>query len=86
MSLMHYTDLMRKKSRIAKNPQRLAYAVQKLTEHGINFKVCDEASAQINAYFDNGNHLTFYAGTGKIQKHNERGIEAFIKLCLKEMG
>lgn len=71
--------------RVAKNPQRLAYAVQKLKENGITFKVCDERSAQINAYFANGKHLTFYAGTGKIQGYkNLRGIDAFLKLCKGE--
>lgn len=76
-----------RKERIAKNPQRLAYAVKKLTENGITFKVCDEASAQINAYFANGKHLTFYAGTGKIQGYTScRGIDAFLKLCIAEKG
>ena len=73
------------KERVAKNPQRLAYAVQKLTENGITFRVCDERSAQINAYFANGKCLTFYAGTGKIQGYkNLRGIDNFIKLCKGE--
>lgn len=73
------------KDRVAKNPQRLAYATKVLADNGITFKVCDERSAQINAYFANGKHLTFYAGTGKIQGYrNLRGIDNFLKLCKSE--
>lgn len=71
--------------RVAKNPQRLAYVVHKLTQNGITFKVCNETTGQINSYFANGKCLTFYAGTGKIQGYkNLYGIENFIKLCKGE--
>ena len=68
--------------RVAKNPQRLEYAVKLLRDNGITFKVCNEATGQINCYFADGKCLTFYAGTGKIQGYvNVRGIRAFIRLC-----
>ena len=71
--------------RVAKNPERLEYAVKLLKENGITFKVCNETTGQINCYFANGNMLTFYAGTGKIQGYvSVRGIRAFIRLCKSE--
>lgn len=73
------------KQRVAQNPQRLEYAVKLLKENGITFKVCNETTAQINAYFANGKCLTFYAGTGKIQGYkNLRGIHNFVRLCKGE--
>ncbi len=70
------------KQRVAKNSQRLEYAVKLLKENGITFKVCNETTGQINCYFANGNVLTFYAGTGKIQGYkNLRGIKNFVNLC-----
>lgn len=75
------------KQRVAKNPQRLEYAVKLLKENGITFKVCNEQTGQINCYFANGNILTFYAGTGKIQGRNDvRGIRSFLMLCKMEVA
>lgn len=74
------------KQRVAKNSQRIEYAVKLLKDNGITFKVCNEQTGQINCYFANGNILTFYAGTGKIQGRNDvRGIRSFIMLCKKEI-
>ncbi len=73
--------------RVAKTPSRLEYAKKILTENGIPFKVCNETTGQINCYFANGNVLTFYAGTGKIQGHNNiRGINSFVRLCKKQLA
>jgi pimeloyl-CoA synthetase len=73
------------KQRVAKNPERLEYAVKLLKENGITFKVCNETTGQINCYFANGKCLTFYAGTGKIQGYkNARGIRTFIRICQGE--
>lgn len=73
------------KARVAKNPQRLQYASDQLRQNGIDFKVCNETTSQINCYFESGKIHTFYAGTGKIKGYdNLRGIKAFVKLCLKE--
>lgn len=42
-------------------------------------------TGQINCYFLSGTVLTFYAGTGKIKGYKtQRGIKAFIKICVKE--
>lgn len=73
------------KQRVAKNPQRLLYAMKKLNDNGITYKVCNEATGQINCYFANGKCLTFYAGTGKIQGYKYlRGIGNFVRLCKGE--
>ena len=72
------------KQRVAKNPQRLEYAIKLLKENDITFKVCNETTGQINCYFANGNVLVFYAGTGKIQGYDRiRGIHALVRLCKK---
>lgn len=68
--------------RVAKNPDRLKYAVKLLKRNGITFKVCNETTGQINCYLANGKCLTFYAGTGKIQgREHLRGINNFVCLC-----
>lgn len=65
--------------RVAKTPQRLEYATKLLKENNISFIVHHDATGQINAYFENGRCLTFYAGTGKIKGYdNIRGIKAFV--------
>ena len=71
--------------RVAKTPQRLEYAVELLKANGIPFKVCNDITGQINAYFTNGKILTFYAGTGKIKGYTTlRGIKSFVWLCVNE--
>lgn len=71
--------------RVAKNPERLDYAVEQLKNNGFNFKVCNESTGQVNCYFENGEVLTFYAGTGKIKGYEHaRGIHNFIALCFKK--
>lgn len=70
------------KARVAKNPERLEYAENILKAHGITYKVCNEQTAQINAYTADGKLYTFYAGTGKIKGYkNARGIHTFLRLC-----
>ena len=73
-------------ARVAKTPQRLSYAVEQLDKHDVTYKVCNETTGQINCYFANGNMLTFYAGTGKITGHSQRGIANFLKLCDVEVN
>lgn len=71
--------------RVAKTPQRLKYATEQLERNGISYKICNETTGQINCYFLDGTTLTFYAGTGKIKGYKtQRGIKAFIKICVKE--
>lgn len=72
-------------ARVAKTPQRLKYATEQLERNGISYKICNNTTGQINCYFLNGTVLTFYAGTGKIKGYKtQRGIKAFIKICVKE--
>ncbi len=73
------------KERVAKNPDRLKYAEQVLSNNLIPFKICNVSTTQINVYI-NGKIYTFYAGTGKIQGYNRiRGINSFVKLCKSKM-
>lgn len=67
------------KVRIDKNPNRLEYAVKKLNEHGIPYEIKNEETCHIHAW-KAGELLQFWAGTGKILDHDERGIDNFIAL------
>lgn len=72
----------KRQERIAKNPQRLEYAENILKRNGIEYRVCNRTTTQINAYTASGKIHTFYAGTGKIRGYNNaRGIHTFLRLC-----
>ena len=68
-------------NRVSKTPERLEYAITQLEKHKLEYRVCNQATGQINVRTANGKTFTFYAGTGKILKHNERGIANFIRIC-----
>ena len=69
------------RSRVAKTPERVKYAISQLEKAGVEYKVCNQVTGQINAKTVRGKTLTFYAGTGKIAGRNERGIANFIRIC-----
>lgn len=64
--------------------ERLNYAKKLLTENKIEFKICNESTAHIQATTDSGELLNFWARTGKIQGKEERGIKNFIKILKGE--
>lgn len=69
------------KERVAKNPERLAYAVAQLTEHNIRFEIKNSFICHIHAWRKkDGALMQFWAGTGKIFNSKKRGIDNFIKL------
>lgn len=73
------------RQRVAKNPDRLEYAIEQLENNAIFYKVCNKQTGQINCVLDDGSIITFYAGTGKIQGHTRiRGIHALVRLCNKK--
>lgn len=74
------------KERVAKNPERLAYAITQPQTHGIEFVLKNEATGHIHCRRKRDDRLVqFWAGTGKIydpKSHygdSERGIHALIK-------
>lgn len=71
------------KKRVAKNPQRLLYATNLLSEHGIEFSVKNETTGHIHCRRKTDDALIqFWAGTGKIMGYESlRGIHNLVKIC-----
>lgn len=84
-----YKELHRQ--RVAKNPDRIAYAIKQLEQHGIEYALKNEATGHFHCHRKTDDKLIqFWAGTGKIMGYtNLRGIHNLIKLCegenLKDM-
>ena len=68
--------------RLAKNPQRITYAIKQLEKHDIEYRLLNDTTGHIHCYRKSDDRLfQFYAGTGKIVGYEkERGIHALIKL------
>ena len=76
-----YRELHRQ--RVAKNPDRIAYAIKQLELHGIEYTLKNEATGHFHCYRKTDDKLIqFWAGTGKIMGYtNLRGIHNLIRLC-----
>lgn len=76
-----YRELHRQ--RVAKNPDRIAYAVKQLEQHGIEYTLKNEATGHFHCHRKTDDKLIqFWAGTGKIMGYtNLRGIHNLIRLC-----
>lgn len=73
------------KQRVAKTPSRIEFAENLLKQNGIEYKICNASTGQINVHIGK-KCLTFYAGTGKIQGYtNARGIKAFVSMCRRKI-
>lgn len=71
----------RHKTRVAKTPKRIDYALEQLLKHGIECCVKNEMIGHIHAFRkSDGQLMQFWAGTGKIMGTARRGIKNFIKL------
>ena len=70
------------RERVAKNPDRIAYAIKQLEEHGIEYALKNEQTGHFHCWRkSDGKLFQFYAGTGKIQGYDRaRGIHALIKI------
>lgn len=68
--------------RVAKNADRIAYAIQQFQNHGIEYQLKNETTGHFHCRRKSDDQLfQFYAGTGKIQGFsNVRGIHALIKM------
>lgn len=71
--------------RVAKNPERLAFALQRIREAGFKVLSTNEESTQIVVQtYNSPKRFVFWAGTGKVLGYpTKRGINNFIQL-LKE--
>ena len=69
--------------RIRKNPDRLQYAIDQLKKHNIRYDVKNEETCHLHTWRKSDDKLIqFWAGTGKIQGVEERGIDNLIHLLL----
>ena len=76
-----YRELHRQ--RVAKNPDRIAYAMKQLEQHGIEYTLKNEATGHFHCHRKTDDKLIqFWAGTDKIMGYtNLRGIHNLIRLC-----
>lgn len=69
------------RERVAKNPDRIAFAIQQFKAHGIVYQLKNEQTGHFHCFQITSNHLVqYYAGTGKIVGANVRGIRNLIKM------
>lgn len=70
------------RERVAKNPDRIAYAIEQFKAHGIEFQLKNEQTGHFHCWRKSDDKLfQFYAGTGKIQGFSQvRGIHALITM------
>jgi hypothetical protein len=70
--------------RVAKNPDRVEFAIKQLSTNNIEYRIKNPAIGHIHAWDRKGNLQQFWAGTGKILGSDMRGIHNFIKILIKE--
>lgn len=72
--------------RVAKNPDRINYAIEQFKKHGIEYSLKNPQTGHFHCRRKSDDKLfQFYAGTGKIQgNEHKRGIHALIKILTKE--
>lgn len=71
------------RQRVAKNPERIAYAKRQLELHNIEYTLKNEATGHFHCHRKSDDALIqFYAGTGKIVGYDSlRGIHSLIRIC-----
>ena len=73
------------KSRVAKTPERIKFAIEQFKYNGITYELKNETTGHFHCRRKSDNKLfQFYAGTGKIQgNENARGIRSLIRILLR---
>ncbi len=70
------------RQRVAKNGDRIAYAIEQFRSHGIEYALKNSTTGHFHCRRKSDDALIqFYAGTGKIVGYNVRGIHNCIKVC-----
>lgn len=72
------------RERVAKNPERIAYAIEQFESNGIQYALKNPEIGHFHAWDANGQLRQFWASTGKILGSNRRGIHNFIKIIKGE--
>lgn len=72
----------KRKERVAKNPERIEFAIVQLERHDIDFVLKNDETGHFHCWRkSDGKLFQFYAGTGKIQGvQDARGIHALIRI------
>ena len=74
------------KERVAKNPNRIEYAIEQFEQHSIEYQLKNAQTGHFHCWRKTDDKLfQFYAGTGKIMGRNIRGIHNLIKLLEGEI-
>ena len=69
------------KERVAKNPERIDYAIRQFEKHGIEYELKNAEIGHFHCWRKKDDELfQFWASTGKILNHSKRGIHFLIKL------
>ena len=73
------------KERVAKNPDRIEYAIKQFKKHDIEYELKNAQIGHFHCHRKSDDKMfQFYAGTGKIQGFNNvRGIHALIRMLEK---
>lgn len=72
------------RERVAKNPERIAYAIEQFEAKGIRYALKNSEIGHFHAWDANGQLRQFWASTGKILGSNRRGVHNFIKIIKGE--
>lgn len=70
---------------MAKNPDRIRYAIEQFEANGIDYELKNETTGHFHCRRkSDGKLLQYYAGTGKIMGYDRvRGIHGLIRLLLR---
>lgn len=72
------------KERVAKNSDRIEYAIKQFEKNDIEYQLKNEAIGHFHCWRkSDGKLYQFWAGTGKILGYNNRGIHLLIRELLK---
>lgn len=72
------------KSRVAKNSERIQYAIEQFEEKGIEYQLLNTSTGHFHCWRKSDDKLfQFWAGTGKILGYTNRGIHFLIRELLK---
>lgn len=72
--------------RVAKNPDRIEYAIQQFEKNGIRYELKNEGIGHFHCWRKSDGRLyQFWAGTGKILGYRNRGIHLLIRELLKDV-
>lgn len=77
----HLEAQKRRAERVAKNPDRIAYAIKQLEAHDIEYALKNPSIGHFHCRRKSDDALIqFWAGTGKILGSDRRGIHALIAM------